>query len=853
MALTLALRYLLGRRLRTGLTTLAIAIGVMVLFGTGIYIPTMLDAFQRNLRATAGQVDVTITHRTGAAFIARRTEKFLRIAGVRALAGSIERTLNLPPEFYGRDVRVGALLLLGVDPAAAAALRDYRLVSGRFLQAADGSAAVIAQSLADALQLKVGGMLRVPTPVGVVKLRVVGVLAGRALAGNEQVFLPLRLAQKLFDMPDRITVIEANLVENDDAQRAAALQAIEAQLGNELQLGALGAGSEFMAAMQTSQIAFNLIGFLALLMGGFIIFNTFRTIVAERRRDIGMLRTIGASRRTIIGLLLTESLLQGVIGTAAGLALGYGLGRAITTGGAGILRQYLNMEIGALIIEPGLLVTTITLGVGVSLLSGLLPAWGASRLTPLAALRPAALAPQPVGRTGTLLGAALICASLLMLRSGRFALLALGGLLFFIGLVLASPALVQPVAAAFSVLIAQLFAREGTGELARGNLTRHPGRAAITASATMVGLAIVVGAGGLIFSLNDSMLVLLRKSMGSDFLLVPPSIAVWQGDVGASEALANKIRAVPGVAALSTLRYAQTNMPARTGSGLPDITVSLLGIDPAAYFSVSGMDFTAGTAELAAAALARNERNLIINGILAAQTGLQSGDTVALSTPEGQQDYRIVAVGGDVLSAKITTAYVSQALLRQDFHKHEDIFYQVNLTADADAAAAGRWLAKITGEYPQFRLVAGREYLAEFSKQFDAVFAGTYLLLALLSLPSLIAILNTLAIGVIERTREIGMLRAIGATRRQMSRTIVAEALLLAVLGTALGILAGLYLGYVMVAGISASGIFRMQYTFPLAGVLAATAAGLLFGVLAALVPMRQAARMQIIAALRYE
>ena len=130
MALTLALRYLLGRRLRTGLTTLAIAIGVMVLFGTGIFIPTMLDSFQRNLRATAGQVDVTITHRTGEAFTALRTEKFSRITGVHALAGSIERTLNLPPEFYGRDVRVGALLLTGVDPAQAAAVRDYRVVAG---------------------------------------------------------------------------------------------------------------------------------------------------------------------------------------------------------------------------------------------------------------------------------------------------------------------------------------------------------------------------------------------------------------------------------------------------------------------------------------------------------------------------------------------------------------------------------------------------------------------------------------------------------------------------------------------------------------------------------------------------
>jgi putative ABC transport system permease protein len=122
-----------------------------------------------------------------------------------------------------------------------------------------------------------------------------------------------------------------------------------------------------------------------------------------------------------------------------------------------------------------------------------------------------------------------------------------------------------------------------------------------------------------------------------------------------------------------------------------------------------------------------------------------------------------------------------------------------------------------------------------------------------LAFPSLIAILNTLAIGVIERTREIGMLRAIGATRRQVWRTIVAEALLLASFGTGFGILAGLYLSYVFVQGLSASGIFKMAYTFPLAGVLAATAVGLVFGVIAALLPARQASSMEIIQALRYE
>ena len=143
--------------------------------------------------------------------------------------------------------------------------------------------------------------------------------------------------------------------------------------------------------------------------------------------------------------------------------------------------------------------------------------------------------------------------------------------------------------------------------------------------------------------------------------------------------------------------------------------------------------------------------------------------------------------------------------------------------------------------------------MAEFSKQFDAMFAGVYLMLGVLAFPSLIAILNTLAIGVIERTREIGMLRAIGATRRQVWKTIVVEAILLSAIGTAFGILAGLYLSYVMVQGIGASGIFRMEYSFPLAGVLSATAVGLIFGVIASLLPARQASNMEIIKALRYE
>jgi putative ABC transport system permease protein len=191
--------------------------------------------------------------------------------------------------------------------------------------------------------------------------------------------------------------------------------------------------------------------------------------------------------------------------------------------------------------------------------------------------------------------------------------------------------------------------------------------------------------------------------------------------------------------------------------------------------------------------------------------------------------------------------------MKLDFNKSEDILYQINLTKGADTATAEQWLNQIVADYPQFRLISGRAYVSEFMVQYESIISGFYVLLAVLAFPSLIAILNTLAIGVIERTREIGMLRAIGATRGQVWKTIIAEALLLSALGTALGILAGLYLSYVFVQGMSAGGYMKMAYTFPLAGVLAAIAAGLLFGVLAALLPARQASSMEIIKALRYE
>jgi putative ABC transport system permease protein len=854
LQLTLAARYLGGRKLRTFLTTLAIVIGVMVIFGMGILLPTMNDAFNRSMLAASGQADVMITHKTGENFSATMLNKIKDTNGISVIGASLERTINLPPDFYGKNSTVSALSLVGVDPNVALYLHDYNVTQGRFLKQGDGNVAVISQKLANDIGVKLNDMMKLPTTQGVVKLTIVGLMPGRALVGNEQVLITLTQAQKLLDATGRINVIEANLTTKDKTQTDAIVNNIKAQLGNTYTLGGLTSGSEFATAMQTGGLIFNMLGYLALAMGGFIIFNTFRTIVAERRHDIGMLRAIGANRTTIVGLVLTEGLVQGVIGTAIGIGLGYLLGVGIMAGMSPFIKQLMNIEM-TVVVEPSLIVVSIILGVGVTLFSGLLPALNASRVTPLEALRPSlGETMQRISRIGTIVGAVMIVIAILGLLSGNFALIALGGLFVLIGLVLVAPTLVKPIANMFGMLLALIFAREGTGELAQGNLTRQPSRAAITASATMIGLAIVVGAGGMLFSMVGLAKGMFSRGLGSDYLLIPPSIAVWKGDIGASETLKGKLQSIPGVAGVNSLRYAQSSIASvslKTGTG--DTMISVLGINPADYAKMSGMDFMSGNAQDAFNALAADERNVIVNGILATPLGLKVGDVIPLATPTGMQNYRIVAIGSDVLSIKINTAYISQANMKLDFNKSEDILYQVNLAPGADAATAEQWLNQIVADYPQFRLVSGREYLSEFMVQYDSIISVFYVLLVVLALPSLIAILNTLAIGVIERTREIGMLRAIGATRGQVWKTIVAEALLLSAMGTAFGILAGLYLSYLFVEGLTAGGYMKMAYTFPLAGVLAAIAAGLIFGVIAALMPARQASQMEIIKALRYE
>ena len=848
LQLTLAWRYLNGRKLRTFLTTLAVIFGVMVIFGMNIILPTMLEAFQANMMAAGGVVDVTVTLGTNGGFPLSVTDKLDNMDGIRAISPLLERTVNLPADFVDGNPtladRITVVNLVGLLPDPARSLQAYLVQEpGRFLEADNIHSAVISQTLADAYGVGLGDSFQVPTVNGVQELTVVGILPPRTEPGNEEILVTLTQAQSMTGQADQVNTIEIALNTMDETTRAETTAAIQSALGEEYNVGALQAGSEMFASIKLGQQAMNMFGVLALFMGGFIIFNTFRTVVAERRRDIGMLRALGAKRNTITGTILAEGLLQGVIGSAIGIVLGYLMGAGIVRLAEPALNSFLNISFDKPVIAPGLLVTSALLGVSVTVLSGLLPARSASRVTPMDALRPTTAEVEYKRRiTGRFItGLVFIGIAILGLISGYMGLIGLGGLLFLAGLILVTPMLLRPIAWAFGRLTAWMYARQGISDLAQGNLTRQPGRVSVTVSATMIGLAIVVALGSMTSSLNGMMEPLLRRTLGSDYLFIPPSISVWSSDMGANSEFAASLQAIDGVGDVSTLRFA-----AATANGAP---ISLMGINPVAYPKISGLLFSEG--DDSAYGQIASGRNMIVNGSFLTTLQVQVGDTVEVTTPNGAVEYTIVAAATDMLNAKVVTAFISQDNLAADFGRTDDVFIQLNLAPGADAAAVDTQIKLVAAEYPQFTVLAGKGYIDQMMGMIKAVFVGMYFMLAFLAFPSFIAMLNTLTINVLERTREIGMIRAVGGTRKQARRMVLAEALLLAAVGTTFGLLAGLYLGYVIVQGLAV--MFPMEYIFPLDGIIGGIAIGLIFGALAAIIPARQAAKLQVVEALRYE
>jgi len=848
-SIALAWRYLWGHKTRTFLTTLAIFFGVMVVYGLNAIMPAMLSAFRANAMAASGKVDLEISHINGDVFDVSALDKLKSVPELSTVSPVLVRSMALPADMADHDPNTPDTLtsvnLVGVDPALDSALHAYQPKEGRFLTTDDTRAVVLSQHFSEATGYKLGDQFPLTTPSGLQQYKIVGIISDRITLGNEEFHLPLAQMQSDFQVPGKVNLLEANFIAIPEGERAAVMDKVQSVLGESFKIGGLGSGEGVLANLQLGTAIMSFLGVLALLMGGFIIFNTFRTILAERKRDIGMLRAIGAEKSTISQMILWEGLMQGLLGSLAGILVGWILGGVLVKGMQGLFSQYVNIHIAPPGFSPSLAGLSLALGLGVTLLAGLLPARSAMRITPMDALRPSLGKVSITGllKPGFWIGLGMLVLAVAALLTQSTTWLGAGAVLLVTGLVLATPMLIYPLATALGWVASRLFPKSASADLARNNLVRQPSRTATTASATMIGFAILVAAVSVIQSATIGFTNVLRKSLGSDLILMPASIALWGTDIGASPQFAESIRAIPSVKSVSSLRFAPVTI---NGS-----TVSVLGIDPVDFQQVSGLGFTKGDEAAAYAALG-DSRSAIINPLLASSINKKVGESMILPTPTGPQEYRIVGLASDFLNAKIATIYVSMQSIEQDFNKNEDVLLQIGLTDPTKKAEAETQIKSLMVAYPQFRLLVGADYINENISLLKAATAGLFLMLVFLAFPSLLAMLNSMAVAVIERTREIGMLRAVGATRAQVRSTITHEGIILALIGSILGIAAGVYLGYVGSMAMRALG-YPMEYVFPLGTVAAALVTGLVFGLLSSGLPSRQAARMNVVEALRYE
>lgn len=840
LTLTLAWRYLRGRGVRSLLTTLAVVFGVMLTFGLNGIMPTMVDAFTRNLLTSAGKVDLTVTSVSGEPFAATVADRLLDVPGIGVVSPGVTRIAPLPQEPNAPSGALAQVTVVGLDLTTASAIKEFTLGQGHMITPGATTSVVMNSDLAAQLNLGVGDDLVLPSAGGTTRFRVVGLLDAATVPGQEQVYVTLPAAQQLFGLGDRITQIEARFVPGAD--RASTEAAAAATLGPAYRVGGVSSESSLLASLGVASFGFTMFGVFALVTAGFIIANSFRTVIAERRRDIGMLRAVGATRRTVMAMFLAESLLQGILGTGLGLIAGWLMALGFFAAMRPIVDRFMHLELGGPQFAVSTWIMSIALGVGVTVLAALLPARSAGRVTPMEAMRPqlGEVYERRVGMRAWI-GVGLMVVSLAGLFSGSSSLVGTGAVIFLIGVALLIPAVINPIAGWAARPLQAVFAREGN--LARSNLQRNPGRSGATITAMMLGLGAIVATISMVTSIFAGFTSYLDKSLSADYLVIPQSIILTQGNVAAGPQLAAELKATPGIGPVSTLRLSK----ATTANG----EVQVIGIDPASYLKVAAFDWNTGSSDTAVEQLAHG-RWVIANGIYATQNNLTVGQPITLNTPNGVRTYYLAGIGNDYLNAKLATLYTSQDNLARDFNVTTDLLLMANRTPGADAVSTTAAVQKVVDGYPAFRLYESQAWRTEQLQTFNSSMVIFEVLIAALALPSLLALMNTLAISVLARTREIGMLRAVGATRRQIKRMVLAESLLLSIIGIVFGAIAGLWLGYAIVQAMAGVG-WEMPYAFPWSGLLATVLIGLIFALLAALAPARSAAKLDVVAALHQE
>ncbi|MCP9206910.1 ABC transporter permease [Streptomyces sp. NEAU-Y11] len=579
-----------------------------------------------------------------------------------------------------------------------------------------------------------------------------------------------------------------------------------------------------------------LLGFaaVAVLVGVFLIINTFSIIIAQRMRELALLRALGASRRQMIGSVLLESMLIGLVAAGVGLGLGVGLGAL----GASLLADTMaGLEVADLAVPASAVIVSLVVGVGVTMLAALFPALRAAKVPPIAVIR-AAAAPDRRHRKQTWTGSILLVlgAGLLLtglMGSGDAAVSAVlpGVLLAFIGVALLTPLISRPAV----WLLGGMFSRSLPGQLGRRNSARNPRRTAITASALMIGVALVTTLSTVAASAKDSVNNEISGKLKAEL--------VAMGDTGAGMSASidpAALRAVRGIDGVDAAAGASFDT-AKVGGATQ--TVSSWEDWKAARGLLSLRAETGSIGELAPGSVLMNKNT-------AKDRGVKVGDKVTVQLQRGERrSYRLAGTFAEMALAN--SVVVPWADATKGFRYAQPSQAYIKLAPGASADSVQPRVEKALRDSPEVTVQSKEQVAQKFNDGFDMMLNVVQALLAVAMIIAVLGIVNTLALSVMERTKELGALRAIGLGRGQTIRMIMTESVVISLFGAVLGVLVGSGLGLAVARSMKSQGVSSLSLPWALMAVYLAGAA--LIGMLASLGPARRGARLNVLRAVTQE
>lgn len=841
-------RTALAHKGRLVLSALAVVLGVAFITGTLMLTAALDRTFLDIVEGSAQDVQITRASEVTGDIMTDAGDaapllipesvvaKVRRVDGVAAAAGSVTRYGVYLMDEKGEVVGALGPPALGASWEENPELTVARIVAGRAPRSDDEI--VVDETTFPKLGVQVGDRVAVVTPKGQRKTVLVGTFRfgeTGGLAGATLTAFTAKQAQALLAEPGKWTSIDVAVADGyDDAEVAAA---ITAAVGDKRMVVKTRADQvkEQSDALREGLAFFNyiMIGFAAisLFVAAFLIHNTFSMLVAQRGRELALLRAIGATRRQVVGSVLLEALFMAVGSVAIGVLFGYLLALGLTAMFAGL---GLSLTSGVSV-TPQSVLWALIVGVVVTVVAALLPAARAARIPPVAALRESSGARDRVGRVRLtagivllLLAAGAVAAGLAGNEAGsRAAFTALGALLLLIAVVLLSPALGVVGVRALTPLFGLLGGV--TGRLSGRNAARSPRRLAATASALTIGLALVVAITIVTASAKASVADLIDDSLGADFVIATPTMQPFD------RSIAEGARKVPGVEYV----VSESSGPARVDGRRLSVT-AVGGAPLDAVFSLTDVE---GSLELP-----RGEA--VLSRDLAKETGWRLGQKVEVTFPSAERrGFRIAGLFEP--SALITGLVLPLEEYREVGGAAQDRTLLIKMKPGSDPSQVLRELERVGNANPLVQVLDQTAVKEQNSAALDQLLFLVYAMLALSIVIAALGVLNTLALSVIERTREIGMLRAIGATRRQIRRIIRWEAVAVALLGGVLGIVVGVGAGVALQRALADSGIAILDVPASMLATILVVA--VLIGILAAVLPARRAARLNMLDAISSE